>query len=402
MIKFSHLADLHLGGYRQSYLSDLNFKTFVLAIDKVIELESDFCLFAGDIFDTPSPNYNLVGKVVEQIVRLKNAKIPLYIIGGSHDYTNLGNSILNVLEKTGLFFDLSNYKIDENNNIILKTIIDKKTNVLISGILGKKNGLDKNLYKNINELEKENKSLFKIFMFHCSINDFKPKFLENVNFEINKSFLPKGFDYYAGGHIHTNKIGLYNEKPISYSGALFPNNFSEFVREDSTFNFCEINEETKKLEIKKQVLNIYQKEYIFIECDFKTPLEFREIILKKIEEINVKNKIVLLKLVGTLKGKIIDLKINEFVDKLYNLGADFVLKNTYKLESELLSETFEIELTNEENFEEEIIEKIIEGDENLEEIELFKKLLEINFEKKEDEINTDFENRLIKLISDLK
>ena len=33
---FAHLADLHLGGYRESLLTNLNFKTFQKAIDKIL------------------------------------------------------------------------------------------------------------------------------------------------------------------------------------------------------------------------------------------------------------------------------------------------------------------------------------------------------------------------------
>jgi hypothetical protein len=38
---------------------------------------------------------------------------------------------------------------------------------------------------------------------------------------------PKGFDYYAGGHIHIVSQQMLLSAPVIYPGPLFPNNFSE-------------------------------------------------------------------------------------------------------------------------------------------------------------------------------
>ena len=72
-------------------------------------------------------------------------------------------------------------------------------------------------------LEKEEG--FKIFMFHTALTELKPKELDKMD-SAPVSFLPRNFDYYAGGHVHIVKeASLDGYKNIVYPGPLFPNNF---------------------------------------------------------------------------------------------------------------------------------------------------------------------------------
>ena len=56
MVKFAHLADVHLGGWKQEPMQKLNFQSFVKAIDKIIIENPDFALFSGDLFDSAYPS----------------------------------------------------------------------------------------------------------------------------------------------------------------------------------------------------------------------------------------------------------------------------------------------------------------------------------------------------------
>ena len=55
MPKFAHIADVHLGGWKQKPLQDLNFQSFQKAIDICIKEKVKFVLIAGDLFDSPYP-----------------------------------------------------------------------------------------------------------------------------------------------------------------------------------------------------------------------------------------------------------------------------------------------------------------------------------------------------------
>lgn len=333
-IRFAHLADLHLGGWREKRLTELNFNTFVCAIDRVISEKVDFCLFAGDIFNNAMPPIELVEKVVFQLIRLKSAKIPLYVIGGSHDYSNTGKSFLQLLDTAGVFVDVCRFDYVDKNKIDLKFTRDE-SGAVICGVLGKKNGLDKNIYNNLNS-STLSKDSFNIFMFHTTLNDLKPDFMKAVKSEVNSSFLPKGFDYYAAGHVHTYIEGKYGEGIICYPGCLFPNNFAELKREKCSFNLCEFDFTSRKTKVERVILDMYEKVFVKVEIDNLNPIEAKLKIEDEISKVEISNKILLLEIGGVVEGKVSDININFIVSKCYENGALVVLKNTYKLTSSTL------------------------------------------------------------------
>lgn len=77
MVKFSHLADCHLGGWRQEELQNINLKSFKKAIDISLEEKVDFVLIAGDLFDSPYPPIEILKETFAEFKRLKDANIPV-------------------------------------------------------------------------------------------------------------------------------------------------------------------------------------------------------------------------------------------------------------------------------------------------------------------------------------
>ncbi len=398
-IRFAHLADLHLGAYREKKLLDLNFKTFQKAIEKVILEKVDFCLFAGDIFNNAMPPIELVEKVAKELIKLKESNIPLYIIGGSHDYSNTGKSFLTLLETTQIFKDVCKFEYLDHNKVKLNFTKDEKTNTILSGILGKKNGLDKNIYTNINQtnLSKEN---FNIFLFHCTLDDFKPDFMKAVKTEVKSSYLPKGFDYYAGGHVHTHIEGKYDSGILSFPGPLFPNNFSELKRETPSFNLCEFDFKTRETKIKRIFIKTYEKEYLKIEINGLNPVEAKSHIESKLEKLDYKDKILLIEISGIVEGKITDININKIIANCYENGVFVVLKNTYKLTSSDLKFDLELVKDNVLDIENEIISEILKDSKDSSyETKLIKALLGLELGKIEGEKVAQYEERVTDAIS---
>src|SRR3989344_7381290 len=101
MTRFAHLADSYLGSWKQPELQELNLKAFKEAIQIVIDEKVDFALFAGDIFDSAYPPIEILKEAFFEFKKLKEAKIPCFIIAGSHDYSVSGKTFLDVLEKAG-------------------------------------------------------------------------------------------------------------------------------------------------------------------------------------------------------------------------------------------------------------------------------------------------------------
>lgn len=394
-IKFAHLADLHLGSYREKTLTKLNFYTFQKAIEKVIEEKVDFCIFAGDIFNNALPPIELVQQVVTELKKLKDNNIPLYVIGGSHDYSNTGKSFIELLDTTGILIDIGKYEYVDKDRVNLKFHKDK-SGAVISGILGRKNGLDKNIYVNLEEKNPLSDNNCNIFVFHTTLDDIKPNFLKAVKSEVSSRYLPKGFDYYAAGHVHTHINTKFDNGILSYPGPLFPNNFSELIRERPSFNICIFDKLKREIKIKREFLETYQKEHIKIDINNLNALKAREIIENKLETINVREKLILLEVSGIIEGKISDIKINEIVSNLYEKGVMHVLKNTYKLTTSKLEEV-EIESNeNIETIENTIIGKVLEKEENRVKYEnLIKGLFKLELTKQEGEKNAQHEQRII-------
>src|SRR4030043_64802 len=110
MVRFAHISDVHLGGWKQQPMQELNFKSFRKAFDICIEKKPDFVLIAGDLFDSAYPPIEILKETFAQFRKLKDAKIPCFIIAGSHDYSVSGKTFLDVLEKAGFCKNVANFE----------------------------------------------------------------------------------------------------------------------------------------------------------------------------------------------------------------------------------------------------------------------------------------------------
>jgi hypothetical protein len=335
-MRFSHIADCHLGGWRQPELQLLNSKSFEKAIDISIEEKVGFVLITGDLFDSAYPPIEVLAETFFQLKRLKESSITCYIISGSHDYSASGKTFLSVLEKSG--FCKSCYLSEEKNDkIILNPILHE--NVAIYGYPGKKSSLE------IQELKKisfnDTPGFFKIFALHTSIKDaVKTLPIESVLEEE----LPKA-DYYALGHLHIH----YQKGRFVYSGPTFPNNFQE-LEELNYGSFCIV--ETSPFEVKRILIKI--KDVEIIELKIENSLTATDEILKEISNRNVEDKIILLKLSGILKtGKIADINFKEIDNAIKRSKGYVLLKNISKLQIE--EPQVQIEVQDMDKLEEEVI-----------------------------------------------
>ena len=387
-MKFAHLADCHIGGWRDDKMKNLPLESFVKSIDSCIEKNVDFILISGDLFNTSHPPIDNLKTVVSKLRELKEKNIPVYMVAGSHDFSTSGKTMIEVLEEAHLVKNVVKGRV-EDEKLILNFTIDKKTGAKITGMLGKKGSLEKKYYEklDIDSLEKE--SGFKIFMFHTSISELKPKSLEKMEAE-PISIMPRGFDYYAGGHVHIiEKKDFEGYKNVIYPGPTFPNNFRELEELNNGGFYI-----YKDGDIEYRNIKIKNTERIWIKKEELTPLEITNILNEEIENRNFDDKIVLIRIEGKLKnGKPKDIDFFNILKKVYSKNAYFVMKSTTRLESD---EFQEIKVNDEsvEHIEEKIIDEYQEK--SLLEKEKVKKIMQIfSNEKMEDEKSYDFEKRII-------
>jgi exonuclease SbcD len=172
-MKFAHMADIHIGSWRDPKLKDLATEAFTKALEISLKKKVDFILISGDLFNTALPGIDSLKSVVKEFKILKEKDVPVYIIPGSHDYSPSGKTMIDVLEEAGLLVNVFKGKVVDGK-LQLKFTKDEKTGAKITGILGRRGTLEKLYYQDLDleHLEKEKGK--KIFMFHTSVTELKP------------------------------------------------------------------------------------------------------------------------------------------------------------------------------------------------------------------------------------
>lgn len=335
-MRFAHFADMHIGSWADDRLAEASTKAFVKAMDLCVEKNLDFVLISGDFFNTSLPSIDRLKEVTKKLRELADRGLPVYIIPGSHDFSPTGKTMLDVLENAGLFVNVMRGTATEDGRIILNFTVDRKTGAKIVGIGGKKGMLDRHYYDKLilDNLEKE--PGFKIFMFHTAVEEFKPAGLEQMD-AVPVAMFPKGFGYYAGGHIHRRferHVGGYGL--FTMPGPLFPNSFDEMeLLQNGGFLIVEspgtVNGGSE-VKVSYHPLVIHTVFSLSINADKKSPEEVSGELMASILNKEFYNTIVLVRVAGQLcSGKASDVGFRAFFDAAYGKGAAYVAKNTGKL-----------------------------------------------------------------------
>ena len=350
MYKFIHLADCHLGAQKYPELKELEIEAFKECLDIAMEKDVDFIILSGDLFHSNIPDMGIVKEAVGKLKEIKEDGIPVYVTYGSHDFSPNETSIIDVITESGLLKKLFNANVVENDAgkewLILKFTIDEKTNARITGISGRKTGIEEEYFKILDRKILEDEKGFKIFVFHTSIKELIPDFLSKMD-GINLNNFPKGFDYYAGGHIHKRIVGNDFEGygPIIYPGPLFagyPRDMEMSAKgEKRGFYIVEFDEKIHNIDFCE--LNLAEYQLLAYDANHKTSNQLSEEIIAEIENKGAKGKIegriVILKVKGELSGgKTSEINFQDIRRLLKSNGAIHVSINHHGLISKEFSE----------------------------------------------------------------
>lgn len=392
-MRFAHIADCHLGCWRQPEMQQLNLIAFEKAIDRCISEGVDFVLIAGDLFDTAVPSVNILKSAAGKLRELKEKNINCFIVQGSHDFSASGKSMVSVLEKAGLCADVS-------DNPVKKSYEGKS--VLIAGLSGKKGGLEQNEISS-KIFEGRGNSDISILMVHTTVSELSN--LPSCVSSVPLKDIPNGFDYYALGHIHQQGILESGGRTIAYAGSLFPTNFSELESQhNSVFFIIEADGKITKKSIRRVIEPIKPVVNVFVDANTENPQTLAEKIRKELEKNrnSFKDAVVTLRVSGILEsGKPSDIDFNSIEAEPKKSGAFFVLRNISKLESrefelkidENASEINDIGKLEELSIDVAVKEGVI-SDDKKQVVEIL--LKKFNVEKIEDETNSTFCERLTK------
>jgi DNA repair protein SbcD/Mre11 len=390
MVRFAHLADVHLGGWRDEKLRVLGLEAFERAIDRILGDRVDFVLIAGDLFNTALPSIDALKHASVQLARLRDASIPVYLIAGSHDYSASGKTMLDVLEGAGLVRNVQKARYGDAGSIILEFTTDPRTGIKLAGLPGKKGALESQYYEVLDRTAAARESGVKIFLFHMLLAEFRRAKDEHVP-ATPSSVLPEGFAYYAGGHPHLVDHKRYAGGTIAYPGPLFPNNFEE-LEELGSGGFYFVDLEDQELAWQR----VLTRPVVSIGVSHDgSPAELEELLLSELDR-ELVGSIVLLRVAGTLSGPVSEVDWARIERRAFERGAYAFAKNTYKLAASVY-ERVEVAVSPD-HVESGIIAEFAQksappaslGERAFERI-----FASLSTSKQEGETNADFEKRLI-------
>ena len=403
-MKFAHLSDVHLGFQKHESLQKIEQQVFEKILDECISRKVDFILIPGDLFHVNIPEMRVQKFAFAKFRAVHDAGIPIYVVYGSHDFSPVSNSVIDLLAEVGYITKVTDATSHEDGAISLKCLVDPKTGAKITGLSGLKVGKDREWYEKLDRESLEAESGFKIFLFHGGISDMKTDSGMDGD-QMPLSLLPQGFSYYAGGHMHKfNHQSFEGYSNVVYPGTPFAGYHADLEDnangEKRGFVLVEFEDTVKSVDF----VEIENTEYEIIDVDAnnRKAESINQELSEKTAEIDAANKVVIIKIQGELmSGKTADVDVSLVRDKLNEAGSIVVNISKNQLKSKEYSIT-EAKGSNKEEIETNVFSENIgqlkfDYPELLEEsgIKLATKLLqELGQSKLENEKNNEYVPRI--------
>jgi hypothetical protein len=334
MHRFAHLADIHIGAFRQPVLQNLLLDAFNRAMDLCLEKRVDFIVISGDLFDSNIPDMGLLNSAVRKMGEVKESGIPFYVIYGSHDFSPTQTSIIDILESANLFTKVTEGEVHDGR-LHLEFTTDERTGAKLCGISGRRRGIEREYYEILERESLERENGFKIFVLHGAISEYKSRELADAE-SISVSKLPRGFAYYAGGHLHERLLINEHGYNLAYPGTLFGTDFTDLERsakgQERGFFLVSFSDKVEGVEfVPISVCGYDMRQY---DASGKNSVAVQNELSDIVQSIEPEGKVVLLKVAGEMSGgKTSDVDFQQFKRVLKEKGALEVLPNYHKLTS---------------------------------------------------------------------
>ncbi len=301
MLRFLHLADLHLGA-EPSYLGDAaperskDFnKAFERAVDYALEPENaiHFVIIAGDFFDRHNPSPKTLSFAIKQLKKLNQQDKPIILAPGNHDSIGYPDSVYNNsgtdIRKLVTFIDCPNVELVDSLNI-------QGEAVHIYGMAWHVTQSEPP-FDTFKASRKEDG--YHIAVIHGTLE--KAHFIEahkrNIPLQL-ENLANSEMDYVALGHIHSFQTHMASSIPVVYPGTLEGKRFvsSEFGKR----NLVVVSlEEGKQAKIDQIPWNEKELEKIRLDLDKETVETSDELVELISERYGDQNKLLRLEIIGT-------------------------------------------------------------------------------------------------------
>lgn len=331
---FAHISDVHVGAFRQPALQKLVLDAFVTAMDVCIERRVDFIVIGGDLFDSNIPNMALANQAVRKMKEVRDRGIPIYVVYGSHDFSPTQTSVVDMLESAGLFRNVSKGVLVDGK-LELEVFRDEKTGAKLCGISGRRLGIEADAFASLDRGLLERMTGFRIFVFHGSVVELAPDIMKAGSVPL--SDFPRGFSYYAGGHLHDRTLEQRPDMVVAYPGALFAGGDYQDLEKSAKgmargFFVVSCGDKVEKVDF----VPVKVCDWQLVECDVssKTSVQARDRLLELARETEVSGRVVLFRVSGEMTaGRTSDIDFIEIRRILKERGAVETLLNYNKLSS---------------------------------------------------------------------
>ena len=222
MVRFLHLADLHLGaepGYLEGRSGERR-EDFLNAFERAVDFalfpenQIDFIVIAGDFFDSSHPSTDLVNFTVQQLKKLQRENISVVAVPGNHDSLSIPGSVYadpdSPLRKT---IEIATSPNPEK----FCTLNFNGDEVHFYGMAWKP-GFSKSPY---DTFQAEDTPGFHVAAIHGTLEgaQFGELHSRDVPLRLEK-LAESGMDYIALGHIHAPQEHTSGDVPVVYPGTL--------------------------------------------------------------------------------------------------------------------------------------------------------------------------------------
>ena len=323
-MKFAHLSDIHLGFQKNESLQKIEQQVFEKILDDCLSRQVNFILIPGDMFHVNIPEMRVQKYAFAKFKQVHDAGIPVYVVYGSHDFSPISNSVIDLLAEIGYLKKVTIPKSNDDGTISLDFLMDQKTGVKLAGLSGLKVGRDREWYEKLDRSNFEAESGFKIFLFHGGIVDLKTESgMDGEHMPL--SLLPKGFHYYAGGHMHKFNHQSFDEYPhVVYPGTPFAGFHSDLEENAKGMKRGYVLVDFDSVVNSVDFIPIENTEYEIIEVDAhnRKPESVNSELNEKTRDIDVENKVVIIKVQGELmSGKTSDVDLSSIRDIISQSGS---------------------------------------------------------------------------------
>ncbi len=141
-------------------------------------------------------------------------------------------------------------------------------------------------------------SLFNIFLFHMAV-DIPSVSPPQIEAEASPELFPKGFNYYAGGHIHVPNKQPFNDGVLVYSGCTETVSYEDAKLEKG---FCHVEVNDKGIPKIHRIKLETPRHFIIVDRDYgsSTPTEITDEAVQLVKEVDEVGAVILPILQGRL------------------------------------------------------------------------------------------------------